>query len=222
MEYDEQYEDYYQGDSLLESKAVVTVNITDANAHAWVEVYDEKLGWQVADVTPSSGEEESDNGFWQRLLSFLGGSAQTDGSGDSGQDAAQKDSGNSVVLSGGKRIGTGILILGAFLFTIFIVKYFFTKGICVWEYAHAGYNDRLVTDYQRHLERVSRREEALRQKCNYRQQIQWMAGHGYWDSTELALSQAITWMEQAGFSNRELTEEEFQRMRSCFRQQTHR
>jgi transglutaminase-like putative cysteine protease len=214
MEYDESYEEYYQGMSLIDSKAVVSVNITDANAHAWVEVFDPDLGWQVADVTPASGEEESDNGFWQRLINFLGGSGTQE---DAASSAGGRDTDNGTALSdAGKKAGEGIFLVGAFLLTIFIVKWTVNKGGYFCRYARAGYNDRLVMDYHGYLERVSRREKHLKQNNNYRRQIQWMAQHGYWDSAELGIEEAVSLMEQAGFSDRQLTEQEFFRVRSCF------
>ncbi|MDE6212920.1 MAG: transglutaminase-like domain-containing protein, partial [Lachnospiraceae bacterium] len=63
------YEEYYEGFSPLGTEAVVSVDATDANAHAWVEIYDEALGWQVVEVTPASDEEEeTGESLWQRLL----------------------------------------------------------------------------------------------------------------------------------------------------------
>jgi hypothetical protein len=215
IEYEEQYEDYYQGTSLIDSRAVVSVNITDANAHAWVEVYDSDLGWQVADVTPASAEEEEDNGFWQRLLNILGGSKT---GGEDAQTVREQKQKNAVVSSEtGKRAGAGILIFGAFLFTIFIVKWSVKGGIRLAKYLRAGYNDKLVMEYHCHLARVLRRDRQLRQESNYRQQIQWMMEHGYWNDIEMDTEQAIARMEQAGFSNRQLTRQEYFQVKSCFR-----
>jgi hypothetical protein len=199
----------------LESKAVVSVNITDANAHAWVEVYTPEQGWIVADVTPASQEEESDNGFWQRLLNFLGGNDQGEEDASNTQEA-KEDTSTIKAVEVSRRVGVGILFLGAFLFTIIIVKWSVKAGVSFRCYLAAGYNDRLVMEYHRYLERVSGREKELRQKRNYKQQIRWLMEHGYWDSTQIDIEQAISLMEQAGFSNRQLTRQEYFQVRSCF------
>lgn len=62
----EKYEEYYKGKSELGKTGVVDLKITDRDAHAWVEVYDEKLGWQVFDPTPASDESEDDD-FWAAM-----------------------------------------------------------------------------------------------------------------------------------------------------------
>ena len=51
----EKYSDYYDGYNALGETAVISINATDANAHAWVEIYVKGKGWVVAETTPSSG-----------------------------------------------------------------------------------------------------------------------------------------------------------------------
>lgn len=67
------YKDYYSGYSQLGQTAVVEVELTDANAHAWVEIYEEGKGWQVVDPTPSAAAVEAgDSGgnFWDSIRNF--------------------------------------------------------------------------------------------------------------------------------------------------------
>lgn len=51
------------------------IDVNDSNAHAWVEVYVNNLGWVNADVTPSDDEtedeEENDTGFVGMLASNI-------------------------------------------------------------------------------------------------------------------------------------------------------
>lgn len=80
-----EYSDYYSGPSELGETAVVEITATDANAHAWVEVYLNGR-WQVVEVTPSSNEEETED-FW----SVFGNMFSDDGD-DEGVDAASSGS----------------------------------------------------------------------------------------------------------------------------------
>ncbi len=81
---DLKYEDYYQGFSELGKTAVVEVEVTDANAHAWVEVYLAGRGWTVVDPTPAAITDDSDSagGFWSSLVSFWNDSSDLKLSGD--------------------------------------------------------------------------------------------------------------------------------------------
>lgn len=65
------YEDYYSGYSELGKTAVMEVEVTDANAHAWVEIYKEGEGWIVVDPTPTTMEKSEKGGFWESLSGFL-------------------------------------------------------------------------------------------------------------------------------------------------------
>lgn len=59
------------------------VDVTDANAHAWVEIYDENRGWIVVDPTPAVTEEERSGGdFWNSLTNFLQNSPDVQFEGD--------------------------------------------------------------------------------------------------------------------------------------------
>lgn len=64
------YEDYYQGYSAIGESAVLDVEVTDAMAHAWVEIYVDGFGWKVVEVTPSRAESDEDD-FWSAFTDFL-------------------------------------------------------------------------------------------------------------------------------------------------------
>lgn len=66
---DAAYEDYYDGYSQLGETGVVTVEIPDSNAHAWVEIYIEGKGWIVVDPTPSARTENTES-FWDVFQKF--------------------------------------------------------------------------------------------------------------------------------------------------------
>lgn len=65
------YEDYYEGYSVFGDAAVVDVEVTDAMAHAWVEVYVPNFGWKVVEVTPGSNEAGDEDDFWSAFSEAL-------------------------------------------------------------------------------------------------------------------------------------------------------
>ncbi|MCM1180210.1 MAG: transglutaminase-like domain-containing protein [Clostridium sp.] len=65
------YEDYHWGYSSIGESAVLDVEVTDAMAHAWVEVYVDGFGWKVVEVTPSSSEDVDEDDFWSAFTDFL-------------------------------------------------------------------------------------------------------------------------------------------------------
>lgn len=71
------YFDYYHGYSTIGESTVLDVEVTDAMAHAWVEIYVEDFGWKVVEVTPGSNEATDEDNFWEAFSSMLGDSGIT-------------------------------------------------------------------------------------------------------------------------------------------------
>ena len=70
---EKEYTDYYQGYSDIGTSAVMDVEVTDAMAHAWIEIYVDGFGWKVVEVTPGSNEETDEDDFWSAFSNFFGG-----------------------------------------------------------------------------------------------------------------------------------------------------
>ena len=67
-------EDYYLGYTIFKDAPVMKVDVTDAQAHAWVEVYIDGYGWKTVEVTPGSNEETEEDDFWDAFgQMFQGG-----------------------------------------------------------------------------------------------------------------------------------------------------
>lgn len=73
------YGNYYQGYSTIGESTVMDVEVTDAMAHAWVEIYVDGFGWKVAEVTPGSNEAVDEDDFWSAFADFLNGSGEDSG-----------------------------------------------------------------------------------------------------------------------------------------------
>lgn len=78
------YDDYYHGYSSIGRSTVLDVEVTDAMAHAWVEIYIEDFGWKVVEVTPGSAETTDEDDFWSAFMDLINGVGDGDGSGDNG------------------------------------------------------------------------------------------------------------------------------------------
>lgn len=200
-----EYADYYKGYSELGETALVEVELTDADAHAWVEVYDERYGWMPVEVTPYSTTEEIQGmDFWSMFLSFINtDEAEAD-------MIAEEDNREPTLwnLSINRPAVGRILILSAVAVAIF----FCTRWLVWWiRYYRASRNDRLILCYKRFLSQRARRYKLLSEKMNYREQIAYLTEDG--TLTEAEKKEIITVLEKAGFSNHSITPDEDQLVR---------
>ena len=195
---DQEYGDYYKGYSSLGETAVVHVEATDADAHAWVEIYDEKLGWHPVEVTPSSSEEEDTTSFWDEFDRIMG-----DGDEDNTED--------------GTGVGAGIsnaAVRRAFLLIFAAVGAAIGVALLLWlgkyalywiRFARADINDKLILWYTRLRKRRSKKDKAFRECLNYRSQLSYLVGLG--ENPGEDVEWLIDTLEHAGFS-RELIDED--------------
>lgn len=76
-------DDYYEGYSALGDAPVMQVEVSDAEAHAWVEIYVDDLGWTNIEVTPGSNEVTEEDDFWSAFAEiFQGRLGGNDNNGD--------------------------------------------------------------------------------------------------------------------------------------------
>lgn len=205
---DARYEDYYDGYSLLGTKVVVSVEASDANAHAWVEVYDEALGWVAVEVTPASDEEESGESLWQRLLNFLTGNQEDASENEQEAEEEETDTGGQT----GR--GAGLFLKAAVLLFMIaaVVRLSVVAGLKRYRYERADRNEKLIMRYQESIRKLSRRRRELREKVNYEQQLLWLASENFWPADEEEIEICIRILERAGFSQTEISEREFLRV----------
>ncbi len=197
------YDDFYDGYSELGETAVISVDATDADAHAWVEVYDEDMGWVVVDVTPSSGEEESGD-FWDAFQNIL-------------DDGNQSDDTETVVERTSFRIDDNILtfiailLLGLVIIALIVLAliYLIRRITYVIRYYKSGLNDRLIMRYSAYLKRMTKKCPGLKTSVNYRQQINYLYENEVLSGDDESKDRIIDILERAGFSNKMINEEEF-------------
>lgn len=206
---DKDYDSYYDGYSELGRTGVVKVAATDANAHAWVEVYDVQRGWYVVEVTPYSEEEDEEGmDLWTMLMQLLGGSQ--DGS-DRNADEAEEGMG---IGAGVRRfaVGAGYVLLFA-VFGVMLAA--LLLRIVRWirqyfQYRGSDRNDKLVICYRRRISRLEKKNAAFREQMDYGGRIRWLMDAGLMKLSEQEYGVLVALLERAGFSGKEISEEEFE------------
>jgi transglutaminase-like putative cysteine protease len=205
---DRSYSDYYDGYNALGETGMVEVDVTDADAHAWVEVYEPGRGWFVVDVTPSSDEEEDEDDFWDVFDRMM----NTDSS-DTG-DVVDDDTTGDFHISDAflKNIGVGMLLLVLVMFMGFMAFRGYRVVLVNIRYAKSDRNDKLVIRYSETCRKISRREKEFRGCHNYNEQLRYIsdkiAKAGVNISEELPLGELEDILERAGFSGVEISQEE--------------
>lgn len=80
---DYKYMDFFEGENVLGNTNVVEVEVTDGDAHAWVEVFVDGFGWMPVEVTPpSQDDEETTYGDFLSALSGLFGTGESTSQGN--------------------------------------------------------------------------------------------------------------------------------------------
>lgn len=200
-----QYSDYYEGFSLLGETALLQIEVSDADAHAWVEVYSSNGGWRVVEVTPAGVEEDVED-FWTMFEDIM----------DDGTDTTD-DTGAAGLLNFrvSKRLIRGICyfilgVAGAFILYFIIRR---GRSIVLWliRFSKAGRNDRLIMKYTTFCRRIAKRDKEFAKRKNYEEQIGYIVAQNMVvdDGTTIEAETLMDILQRAGFSNREITQEEY-------------
>ncbi|RHP82943.1 hypothetical protein [Roseburia sp. AM59-24XD] len=160
-----------------------------------------------------SGEKEEDNGLWKRILNFLGAG------GNSQDDTGGKASGNDIspIVQQMKRTSIYIsVVVAAVLVTAFPVMICGKHVVWLWHFWRSDRNDRLILVYQRRLKHIAVRHPSLTENKNYKDQLNWLVRHGYWQADVVRLEKAVSILEKAGFSKQTVSSQEYKLIRSGF------
>ncbi len=202
------YEDYYEGYSEIGKTALVSVNVTDADAHAWVEVYRDKLGWYPVEVTPASTTEEESEDFWSMFSDFMDEQeANGNGAGDAIAGGPQF---SDKIIKG--FVYTLLYILGGIII-VFLGIRGYKQIIFYVRYFKSDTNDRLILNYQKYCGRLRRKNKEFGDMLNYKQQISYIASNSKKASEisleAIAVNDIIEILERAGFSKERISDREY-------------
>ena len=211
---DKNVSDYYDGASLLPQSSVISYDASDGNAHAWVEVYDENLGWYPVELTPYQTEEDETQGsLWDMFLRLF----------QTSQDDADSDNTTGVVqnitniadtfrtLNFGFSIGLAILLM------IVPVGFLIRKCIWLYRYRHADRSEKLLMHYRnrihkKYIKRSQNRElkKEFAKTKNFEEQVSLLAKCGFLPSeTEASFECLIQTLNEAAYSPKEISGEAF-------------
>ncbi|MCR5691754.1 MAG: transglutaminase-like domain-containing protein [Eubacterium sp.] len=203
--------DYYKGYKPVNNETVVSVDVLDADAHAWCEIYDSNQGWMPADVTPYSTEEEgSQMSLIQRLMKLFN---------DSNSGASQTETGGALGFNNSFQTGfVSIFGVIAIVFAFGILVFFLIKPVKNWRaYARADENDRLLMTYGKKLKKWEKTYPDLKTCQNYRSQVEFLQGQETVNWNEDEAGDLIELLEKAGFSGKGLEPQEIQKARDILK-----
>lgn len=206
------YSDYYEGYSALGETALVKVNASDADAHAWVEIYIDGKGWVPVEVTPASSiiEEEEDNDFWNAFRDWFG-----DGGDGQGGNAGQNQQGNEFSF----HISDNVLKIFAYFVFLGVISagMFFGIKKILPEIKYkkalisANNSDKAILLYSHMFSKKKKRNKELRECVNYNEQVRKMNAlllKPEKTLNEKQLEDFTLLLQKAGFQKNEISAEE--------------
>lgn len=114
--------EWNKGYSGLDYDVPVTVELTDRNAHAWVEVYFKELGWVPVEFTLGTTVEEGGSGIMDFLGDIFGFGTAAGTRPDDGQNFFE-GAGEAIQNWFESRMGEQLLIVLAIAAGVFLIKY---------------------------------------------------------------------------------------------------
>ena len=196
---DEIYEDFYQGESSLGKTGVVTVEITDARAHAWVEVFDPDFGWKPEEVTVAAIDpDETLDSFWEVFGSENGTGTQD---GDNNGFQLQLLDWNLDDVSG---VWIALIIVLALLAGIALGRRIYAKRKEYQTWHTEDPNENVLAYYQLISGRLRKKDAEYNRQPTYRRQLEYIRAY----LTDTKWEALIDPMERAGYSRDGLTEDE--------------
>jgi transglutaminase-like putative cysteine protease len=159
---DEDVANWLSGENTIENAAVVTVEVPDASAHAWTEIYLDGFGWYPVDFTPAAsdvdtGEEyNSLMGLFAGIFSIASGTEGGSGAAAGNATLATTLSQNSFFLQ-----PVGVLLLGVALFmpALWLARRVRRRSAVAAAYRRGEYDAVLPYYYQKVLRVMEKKKE---------------------------------------------------------------
>lgn len=214
---DKNVTDYYDGPSLLEPNAVVSYDASDGNAHAWVEVYDESIGWYPVEFTPFQTEEESQNSIWDMFLKLF----QTDGSESTTDPQTQ---GATSIASALRSSAYGFALCLALLLTLVPAVFLTRKVLWHCRYRRADRSGKLLMQYRQTIRRICRKSSwdrklgaafatQLTHARNFEEQVLLLSHKKLLTSEKASPDLLIKALNEAAFSQTEISRQTYDEAR---------
>lgn len=159
------YSDYYDGYAPIGETALVELEIPDAYAHAWVEIYVKDQGWIVVDPTPAQNAEENTTSFWEAFMSGNGEGTNF--------DMAESNLGAYLETALG---GISYLLLAAAV--LFLIGLWVVYLLRMNREKKLPGRERVRLEYGRIQTYLSGKYRDYRRLRTLREQIDWMRFHG--------------------------------------------
>ena len=211
-----------QDASASDTVAVSQVEIPDANAHAWIEIYLDGYGWIPFEMTPpSDGEDISDLRFADFLAGLFNPTRRAFGYDDSANsvDAGVIASPKRNILS--KTLGSAEFLLEPLLFAvIFITAVILIIYAAGWAkralnirylLKNGGYGEALLVMY-RELVSAMKKERLIEASNPTTEQVSKAAGA----KLGVSFEQAAKAVKQAAFSQKGISYEDYEAAYSVF------
>lgn len=162
---DVKYSDYYDGYAPIGETALIELEIPDAYAHAWVEIYVDGKGWVVVDPTPAQTSEEDVGTFWDTFMS----------GGREGTSSEMSESNLGEYLEGALG-GIVYVLLGAAV--LFLLGWCIAYLLRVYRESKLSKRERVRLEYGRIQSRLSRKHQDYRKLRTLKEQLDWMRERG--------------------------------------------
>ncbi len=193
-------------------QSVISYDVSDGNAHAWVEVYDENLGWYAVELTPFQTEEDESRGnIWDMFLRLF----QNDGA-----QSGMKETAGETAISGAIQTSTfGFAVCLVLLLMVLPVRQLIKT--CIWHYRYrrANRSEKLLMWYRRIVRRHFSKK--LAGAKSFEEQASMLVQNGVLLLADAPLESLIKTLNQAAYAKEELPEELFAEALSCLPDAAH-
>lgn len=195
--------DYYDGATMISQNSVISYDVSDGNAHAWVEIYDETFGWYPVEFTPfQTGEDKDKTSIWHMFLQLF----------QTGQDethsAGRDPAGTDAVADALRKSAYGFVFCFILLFMTFPVTLLVRKCIWLYRYHKSGRSEKLLMLYGKTVHKSNLRRKFAECK-NFEEQAAWLASHGFLTTEAASFERLVRTLNEAAYSQKEISGEAF-------------
>ncbi len=162
------YDNYYQGYSSIGRSTVLDVEVTDAMAHAWVEIYVEGFGWKTVEVTPGSAETTDEDDFWSAFTEFLNGA---------NDDDTQSNSSGQLSLSQYRWL-VNVVLAVLFLFVlVYLLKLLIRKTVRILRCNQKNQREAVIASYADICDMIRLCDQRFNSCRSHKEQMLYMSAH---------------------------------------------